>query len=69
MHLGFISRNEISSNGQCKYDISSLDANLHHDFKQNWYSALELHSPVTRGEQLPVLGELDSHGYSPVQES
>ena len=34
VHLGFITRNEISSNGQCKYDISSLDANLQHDFEQ-----------------------------------
>ena len=32
-------------------------------------SALELHSPVTRGEQLPVLGELISHGHSPLRES
>ena len=32
-------------------------------------SALELHSPVTRGEQLPVQGELYIHGHSPVRES
>ena len=32
-------------------------------------SALELHSPVTIGEQLPVLGELNSRGHSPVRES
>ena len=32
-------------------------------------SALELHSPVTRREQLPALGELNSHGHSPVLES
>ena len=38
-----------------------------HDAKM--HSALELHSPVTRGEQLPVQGELNIYGHSPVRES
>ena len=36
---------------------------------QPFSSALELHSPVTRGEWLFALGELIVHVHSPVQES